>query len=297
MKNPFVNFLLGFVAVILSLILIMVAVTDALFYTGADLLKADHVAELLHNVTQTAVVSHEVFQETAEEKNVSDELVNDILESELFEEVVYELSEDFTAELLGEDHSGILTTDDLKALTSKHMDEIYEIVDSHYEQDISREKLESGIMNALDENKEDINETLASSVMVVEEIDDGLLSILRIIFGSTATIMLTVTTIVLALLIYACRYRRFGGFIWLGVDFILVSLMVFGIRSALDFAAELMMAEAEISTSVSSLIVPILKILDKDLNTAVIIYTVIAIALIAVGIVLKKTVGKKKIAQ
>ena len=30
MKNPFVNFLLGFVAVILSLILIMVAVTDAL---------------------------------------------------------------------------------------------------------------------------------------------------------------------------------------------------------------------------------------------------------------------------
>ena len=173
----------------------------------------------------------------------------------------------------------------------------YEIVDSHYEQDISREKLESGIMNALDENKEDINETLASSVMVVEEIDDGLLSILRIIFGSTATIMLTVTTIVLALLIYACRYRRFGGFIWLGVDFILVSLMVFGIRSALDFAAELMMAEAEISTSVSSLIVPILKILDKDLNTAVIIYTVIAIALIAVGIVLKKTVGKKKIAQ
>ena len=58
-----------------------------------------------------------------------------------------------------------------------------------------------------------------------------------------------------------------------------------------------MMAEAEISTSVSSLIVPILKILDKDLNTAVIIYTVIAIALIAVGIVLKKTVGKKKIAQ
>ena len=297
MKNPFVNFLLGFLAFILSIVLILVAITDALFYTGADLLKAEHVSELLHNVTHTAVINHEVFQETAEEKNVSDELVDDILESQLFDELIDELSEDFTAEFLGKDYDGALDTEGLKRLTAQHMDEIYEIVDTHTDEKVNREKLEEGIMKAIDENKEDIDQTLAASVMIVDEIDDDLLALLRVIFGSTATIFLTITIVILAGMIYACRYRRFGGFIWLGVDFFFVALGVFGIRSALDFAAELMMADAHVSTSVSSLLVPMLKILDNDLNTAVIIYAVVAVLCIAAAIVLKNTVGKKKVAQ
>ena len=295
MKNPFVNFLLGLLAVILSIMLIIVAVIAALFYTGSDLLKTEHVAELLHNVTHTAAINHEVLQKAAEEKNISDELVEDILESQVFEEVIYELSEDFTSELLGEGNGDILNTEDLKLLVSQHMGEIYEIVDEHIEEEVSREKLESGIIKALDENSEDIDKTLEEAVMIVDDIDDDLLTILRIIFGSTATMLLTVTVIVLSALIYACRYRRFGGFIWLGVDFIFVALGVFAIRSTLNFAAELMMADADAATSVNSLLLPVLKIMDKGLNTAVIIYAVIAVLCIAAAIVLKNTVGKKKV--
>lgn len=143
----------------------------------------------------------------------------------------------------------------------------------------------------------------AGSRMVTREANDPTpsdestdpLDMIRQLVSPTVSITFIVAIAILVLLIALCRFNRFGGMLWLGIDALIAALpLALLAAGANGITAALLLDES--LAAVAPLITSVTTVLSQKLTVSAVIYAVIGIALI-VGYCLLRKFTKAKTAE
>lgn len=313
--KKFVGFLTALIAVILSIAFVVVAIAAVCSASISAVIKPENIIALVQSIDYSALISGfeaetepETEAETEAETTASPdteleieddaafggveaELVDALMKSEAAKQLLEEYVAGVGSVFTGEEAPEGLTEDKLKDIVNENMDEIVGIVKEYTDEEISEEDIRAQIDQALEENAEDIVASLPTVEDVKNEFEDDTLKILRKVFVPKTTYTLIALSVVLALLIYACRYKRFGGFMWIGVDCIIAGCFAALIKGAFSIA-ETVVLETLGAESIE-IVAKVLAIVSQAFTVGITVLFAVAAISIALCIILRKAAKKK----
>lgn len=281
-------------AVLLSFVLVIVAFTTVLHSSAKGILKSDKLTELFKIAAQEVIQDSEITISDDATTTIDEELAKDILESNAAKEIMSAVADELTADILGNAETQGLTAEMLKEIAQNNMPEIIDIIEKHTDETVDPAEMEQAILSVIDENEEDINQALSSVSAVSEEIDEDTLYIVRTVFGKKVSTALIFICVILALLVFVCRYKRFGGFVWLGADTMIVALFTAVVAFGASAAGSFITADAGMSAQESEIILSFIDIIKSNLSSSAIVLFAVSIVLIAAGVGLKMALSRKK---
>lgn len=121
------------------------------------------------------------------------------------------------------------------------------------------------------------------------------LDLIRQLVSPSVSITFIIIIVILVLLIALCRFNRFGGMLWLGIDTLIAALPVALLAAGANGITAALLLDNSLA-AVAPLITSVATVLSQKLAVAAIIYVVIGIALI-VGYCLLRKFTKAKTAE
>lgn len=180
-----------------------------------------------------------------------------------------------------------MTEQTILRLANTYIDEMVDIV-GQLEPEADRETIRRELLTYVEENAAQLlNSVKIENLINVEELSE-LTNTLQML--QTVLWVLVGICLVLAGLIYACRYYRFGALIWLGVDTGIVALMILAVSRIISMPMVLQMVADD---STASVMAGMLTAVGNLLLTVALILLGITMLLIGLFILLKQTVLKK----
>lgn len=226
-QNKALNVITALFASLLSILLVVVAFSAILCSTAASIVRPNTVVDFVQNIDYTsALLDNDEISELLGAQQFDSSIVNDIMNSSAVEEVISLYAKDVSSTLLGKDavETG-LTADTIIDIANKKIDEIVDIVAKSVSGDFDKDKIKQEILTAVNENAQYIADMLPPADQLLGEIDSSSLSVIHFAVGPMPTLILAGIALVLAGLIYACRYRKFGGFLWIGIDLCIAAVL------------------------------------------------------------------------
>lgn len=293
-RNTAANVITAIVAALLSILLVVLLFGTALLGTVNSMLTPQGLGKVVNDALQN-VDFEQIIIDSAEDMDIAEEdlkeaqIINRLLKTDAAEEIIDRFCADLSATLNGEE-GGHLNGMHLRKIVHEHADEIVDIL---YDIDpsIDRETIREEMLGYVDENADElVNDLMGSvteSIGSTEEIAPAL-DAMKIVL-----IVLVVLCVVLAGGIYGCRYYRFGGFLWVGVDTAIAGL--FTLLTALAVKSDLlaeMLAEAPQDGAIIT--ATVYGIGDHFMRTALLMLG-LGVLLIGLFILLKFTVVNPKI--
>ena len=299
-----VNVITAVAAVFLSLFLVLLLPLTMVYSVAVDSITPQSIGKMTRATIDTMVESADfeqmildnaVVQENIEALSLSTEAVGKLLQSEAADEIIAMLSADMAGLLTNEATEIRTTPEALVAVVKEHADELAQLAIDVTGETAKKETIKAEIIAAVEKdadgfvailpNMTELRETVSQQVPL--QTVSTLLNPLYLWIGIGVSVLL-------AGLIYLCRYYRFGGFLWLGIDGVLcaalLSLSGFGLRMIGDVTL------ATLPDGTAGVLGTIITHTLHSLNVRMWIVLGISIACIAAYILLYTLVAKKKLA-
>ncbi len=289
-RNPAVNVIAAILAVLLSIALVVTAFGAVIFHMLSSATKANQLSDFLGEIDYSAFLPNgEELFDSMGDLPVNNQLVNEIMGSDAVKEVIDQYAQGFDAALSGEPAEG-LTVEGILQIADENMDELVDIIQENVELEIDEQTLRTEISKAVKENAPELLESLPAPQAILEEMDPQVTEALKTVFDPMIAVTLLIVSLVLAALIYACRWYRFGGFIWIGVDSVIVSFLVGIIMIALNGAKSLLLGILPLDFSVLNAATAVL---NRCLLIDLLILIGAAVLFMVLGVVLKRKTASK----
>ncbi len=221
---------------------------------------------------------------------VTEETLNDILQSNAVQEVIGAYAEDITNALTGGTGESKFNAEAIKQIVDDNMDEIIDILQEVSPElaETDREEIKSTIQTAVDDNAEQIVEALPKPEEVkdalVEEMPELEIGLAILAQRDTIKIALWGAIAILALLVFVLRLFRISGFLWISVYmFIAVAF-----NGMLCFGLKLTPALAAGAPSISAIITAMLNPLFSSMLTYTLILLGVAVVCLVAHIFIQK---------
>lgn len=231
-------------------------------------------------------------------EGIDQDMLNAFMQSNAAKEIIEQYTDGLEAVLSGEAVTKEFTADDLKKIVDENMDEIISIAKTYSGEELSEEELRQKINEMVDIMGDEVVSNLPSFTEIQQQLEGGVLTAFKIVSSPILTWIFIGVSTLIALLVFACKVRRFRGLMWLGVDFIIAGAIVALVRSGFDIAqpmiAEMVMemlggASATVVSSVLSVVVsPII----TGRNVLFILAAICIIAFIVIRVVMAKKAAK-----
>jgi len=311
--KKFVGFLTALIAVVFSIVFIVVANAAVCSACVISLLKPESITAFAQSIDYAALFSDFTEETEAEGEttsspdteleieadaafgNVEAELIDALMKSDTAKQLLNEYVAGVGSVFTGEEAPEGLTEDKLKDIVNENMDEIVGIVKEYTDEEVSEEDIRAQIDQALEENAEEIVASLPTVEDVKNEFEDDTLKILRKVFVPKTTYTLVGLSVFLALLIYACRYKRFGGFMWIGVDCIIAGCFAALIKVAFSIAETVILDM--LGAESMEIVGKVLAIVGQAFTVGIAVLFAIAVISIALCILLRRAAKKKAEAE
>ena len=304
-RNLAVNILTAVAAVLLSILLIASLLAASLYGVAVKSVSAKSIAatirttvvELVESVDfEKEILKNETVKQNVEELNISTEAVGQLMQSDAANEVIGLLSEDMANLIAGKGDESLLTAEALIDIVKEHANDLADIaVEMTDDETLDKDELKAQIIDTVERDAEELTKALPNVETIRKEIVkevpiDEINRLLNpaLLWGAYGVCL------VLAGLIYACRWYRFGGLMWLGID----SLLAGGLLGAVAFAIRLFGTGSAIALpdGVAGIVSGLIGRLRSAVQVRMFIWLGVAVVLIAGYILLKQLVVKKKIA-
>lgn len=273
------------IAIVLSLVLLVFLIVSPVFSGVTSLVQS----ETLHNIVRQIDFSELMV---ADPSDPSAAMLGELMQTDLMGEVMDLYIDDVLSSLDGTSAQPALTPSAVNALVLEHMDELLPIMREYAGDDpaIDDEILKQVIVSMFD--GESLVTALPSpaDLGITEEVIYAL-SLIRSKALLTGSIILAA---VLSLLVFALRWPRFKGFMWLAVVYIISAL--FNLASGAGVSVALPTLAAGYDPRLSGVLLPILAVLTSAFFTSAAILGVLAIAFILIFVFGRKALKKKKLA-
>lgn len=297
-----VNVLTAIAAVLLSILLVVTLPLVSLYGVAVSSVSPAAIGTMTRTAVDSMVESadfeqmileNEAVQQNITELGISADVVGKLMQSDAADEVIGMLATDMSNLLTDPDAPVTTTPDALVAVIKEHADELAQIAVEMTGETDKKEQLKAEIIAAVEKdadgfvtvlpNMEEMRQTL-SAEMPLQEVSRMLNT--TILWGGIGICLL------LAGLIYLCRFHRFGGFLWLGVDGVLAAGILGIAAYVLRLVGNTALATAPAGTA--GVLGGIVGHTMHALNVRTWIVLGIAVACIAAFILLYVLVVKKK---
>lgn len=292
-RNTAANVITAIVAALLSILLVILLFGTALLGTVNSMLTPEGLGKVVNDALQN-VDFEQVIIDSAGDMDIAEEdlkeaqIINRLLKTDAAEEIIDLFAAEIAANL-NRDEGNLLNDRSVRKIVHEHADEIVDIL---YDIDpsIDRETIREEMLNYVTENAEvlitDMKNSVTESIGSTQEMTQ-MLDVVRVGF-----ISLLVVCILLAGGIYGCRYYRFGGFLWVGIDTAIAGVMT--LCTALAFKSNLLSSLVDMGDSAVVVAAATTGIGGHFMRTALLMMG-LGVLLIGLFILLKYTVVNPKV--
>ena len=298
-----VNILTAIAAVFLGVLLVVCLLGTSLYHVAVRSVSAKSIAEMTRTTVtelvesvdfEEVILKNETVKQNIEELDISTDAVGELLQSDAANEVIDLLAAD-AAGLLNGDTDTHLTADALIRIVKNHADDLAEIAAEMTNEPDRKEELEALIVETVERDAEELTKALPDMEALRSEIVDEIpVTDLGELLNPAVLWAAYGLCLILAALIYLCRWYRFGGFCWLGVNSLLVGGLLAVIAVAIRIIGEAAFTAAP--DGVAGILRGLIGSLQHKVQVQAYILLGAAVLLIAGYILLQKLVVKKKIA-
>ena len=236
------------------------------------------------------VVSGEAIVKTVlAEFNLPETAVNDLMDSKPAQQMIMTYAEDVSKFLVEGSVESSLTEDKVKEILNEHIDEVVEIAKQSHEINLSDEEIKTKIQGAIETNAKEIAEAVPPIEQISSVVSEDVQTTVRVFTNPKITVVLIVICAVLAVLIFVCRMRKFGGFLWLGIDVGVATLLLLAIYVILSKTHGLIQ-----NTALNILVGATVSVYMETVLLGMILLASLTVFFLALFFVLKFTVVKKR---
>lgn len=222
-----VNILTAIPAFLLSIVLVLSLMGAAVYGVVlncvtpkaiSDVVQAS-VKELVKSPDfEQVILDNETVQANIQELGITTEAVGELMQSDAVVEVVDLLSADFSNALTGVAEAK-LTPEALLDIVTKHADDLADIAVKMSAEPLDKEEIKKQIIDTVERDAEALTDVMPDVEVIRQSVtDNDTAEKVLALLNPTYLWYAYGVCLVLALLIYALRYYRFGGFLWLGVS-------------------------------------------------------------------------------
>ena len=285
-------------AIVFSLILVISLMFVPLFHGASHLLQPEVVEELAVqlveeiDLSELASAQPELVQSLTE-AGISEEAAQALLSSKAGKEILALLGRDLAQVVHGSYTTTSLTAEELSRIVADNRGEITEIarlLDPENTQGLSDDQVGQLIDMLLAEQVTPLLAELDTKLLELQaEFRDAAGELLYL--ANLAPAILLGITLVLAVLIFLCRWPHQEGLMWLGIDFILAVLPSLGAAFSLKSVQISQLLAQE--TGLPNVFDPVLRKFGNTLLIDGLLIVAVAVVLIAIFILLRDRRLKK----
>ena len=272
-------------ASILSIFLVLALAATSFVYAASSFFQGENIFKIIASVDYSAIISSEMDE-------IDGEIVNELMQSEMMEEIVDLCVENIFDAIEENDINRTVSPDDVEDIMEEHEDDIKKMVEEYVGDTIPlTEEILDEMTDAL---IQEYSIEIAESLPTVYDLglDKDTLNIIMNLKNGTYFKTALAIAVVLTILVMLCQVMRFKGFMWIGVDYLVASVLTL-ISSAVIKTINL----GEL-LDVDALAYPVLNtitgIIASDIVKGVIIMAVSGVVFIVVFIVGRKLLKNKK---
>lgn len=293
-RNKAANVITAIVAAMLSILLVVLLFGTALLGTVNSMTTPEGLGKVVNDAMQN-MDFEQIIVDSAGDMNIAEEdlkeaqIINRLLKTDAAEEIIDLFAAEIAANL-NRDEGNLLNDMSVRKIVHEHADEIVDVL-CDIDPSINRETVREEMLGYVDENADELVNSLMGSVTESIGSTEEIAPVLDAM--KIALIVLVVLCVVLAGGIYGCRYYRFGGFLWVGIDTAVAGL--FTLLTALAIKSDLL-AEmlAENAGDGAIITATVYGIGDHFMRTALLMMG-LGVLLICLFILLKFTVVNPKV--
>lgn len=259
-RNKAVNVITAILAALLSILLVVVLFATGLVGAARTAVTPrameKMIIKVIHGINfEQLVIDNAGENGYTEEDLAQAQIISKLFDSDAAKEFFGLYTQDLAAVLAGTytAETAVANGQALRDLAHTHIDDMVDII-GELDAEADREKIRQELLIFVDENADDLLGSLSVETIVQ---DNGLSDMQEIITVLPTVLWVLIgVCVLLAGLIYACRYYRFGGFIWIGVNTGIAAVLMLGvtviIKSGILLTAINAMEAADLLTGVFS---------------------------------------------
>lgn len=276
------------IAIFLSIFMVIAVLCTTVLWAMSSLTSAKTITNMIEQIDIVELIPEETINK--EEAKQAAAVVDDIIDSDAGKEIVGALSQDVNDVLLGKDTPSALNKDKISSIIKNNKDDFTNVVKKATNGKITEEMVEKDFDKVTEDVATEIAEVIPDKEYIKTLIPQEVTSYTKLIVDPTLTIILAIVSGVLAILIYICRYKGFAGFLWLGIDSIICTVLVGAVALIINFAKSFI---SSMLGSGGELIESSVGAFNDSFITATIILSVISVVFLFVYTILKKTTKKE----
>lgn len=276
------------IAIFLSIFMVIAVLCTTVLWAMSSLTSAKTITNMIEQIDIVELIPEETINK--EEAKQAAAVVDDIIDSDAGKEIVGALSQDVNDVLLGKDTPSALNKDKISSIIKNNKDDFTNVVKKATNGKITEEMVEKDFDKVTEDVATEIAEVIPDKEYIKTLIPQEVTTYTKLIVDPTLTIILAIVSGVLAILIYICRYKGFAGFLWLGIDSIICTVLVGAVALIINFAKSFI--SSMLGTG-DELIESSVGAFNDSFITATIILSVISVVFLFVYTILKKTTKKE----
>ena len=296
--KTFVKVLKILFSIFLSFIFITTAFVLPIYYSVAGIFTPKTVSTVVQNIDFAEMINDsEKFNNAIKEFGIEKESVNEIMQSNEFGAFLESCTSTVMDAVFNNPES--LDSFDpavLKDIIDNHADDITNVLQEKLNLSVKKEDVQSTMHKLLDDNSDQIKESIASLAPDVEGPNPAykILSFIQTTLKLPVILLCILFEALLLGLIYLLNKNKFGGFIWIIVNSVITALLltaVFIIFKS-NFITNAFISAPNILGNITT---TMLGTVTAKLLIAIIVLGLIAAAAITAFILLKKHAAKKAV--
>ena len=272
-KNGALDIIFKIFSILLCIILVPTLIITVIVGTVSDMIKPETLVKVVKTVdVQQIVEAQPEVKESLEKTGVAPEVIDNVLQSNVVEEIFTAYAEDVSQYLItGETNFNV---EQLKSILNNNKAEVKEILTSIAPEDVPQEEIEAELDKFIDEEIAPMfDQNLPKPQEITQDIPAELIEIIKVFNSGLVTKICLGACLVLLVLILLLRLRECSFLIWYSIVSTITAFFVVGIYSGISIVPAMLSSDLPVPEKT---IQDIISVLTQNMLISFIVLFVLA---------------------
>ena len=272
-KNGALDIIFKIFSILLCIILVPTLIITVIVGTVSDMIKPETLVKVVKTVdVQQIVEAQPEVKESLEKTGVAPEVIDNVLQSNVVEEIFTAYAEDVSQYLItGETNFNV---EQLKSILNNNKAEVKEILTSIAPEDVPQEEIEAELDKFIDEEIAPMfDQNLPKPQEITQDIPAELIEIIKVFNSGLVTKICLGACLVLLVLILLLRLRECSFLIWYSIVSTITAVFITSIYSGIAMVPSMLPSELPIPQTT---IKDIISVLTQNMLISFIVLFVLA---------------------
>lgn len=290
-KNGALDIIFKIFSILLCIILVPTLIITVIVGTVSDMIKPETLVKVVKTVdVQQIVEAQPEVKESLEKTGVAPEVIDNVLQSNVVEEIFTAYAEDVSQYLItGETNFNV---EQLKSILNNNKAEVKEILTSIAPEDVPQEEIEAELDKFIDEEIAPMfDQNLPKPQEITQDIPAELIEIIKVFNSGLVTKICLGACLVLLVLILLLRLRECSFLIWYSIVSTITAFFVVGIYSGISIVPAMLSSDLPVPEKT---IQDIISVLTQNMLISFIVLFVLAALCMTGFFLIRKFRNKNK---